>query len=393
MSTCIATLVSTLVVAASGGGDFTDLQTAVDAANEGDVLLVQPGTYGAFTTSKSLTILGPAAGPKPLVVGHSQVAGAQHFAVGGLALERLTVMDVPGHTTIDACSIHSPTQWGLGVFDCARVQVERCAIEADTAHFSQGPAAALLVQRSGLQLVDSTLVGPDSAQGELEYTDGGEGLLAVDSDVRVVSTHATGGRGGAFQGLFSLCEPGGSGFRAEGGALALQGIGHVAAGNAGGAGCAPGASILAADGAKVVYQGYLVADGVTEVGGADAVTSYGIPSMRLAGNDEPGKTRRLLVSAAHSQPVLLFGSLGSASLTVPGLEGLVGIDGAGIVYVGATLGQKLIKPSTVPFEMPPSLAGFEGLQLHIQGVAPLTYGVYDPSASALTNPVTLLVRY
>lgn len=123
------------------------------------------------------------------------------------------------------------------------------------------------------------------------------------------------------------------------------------------------------------------------------VTSYGIPSMRLAGNDLPGTTRRLLVSAGHSQPVILFGSFGSASLTLPGFEGLVGIDASNIVYVGATLGQQLIKPSTVPIELPPSLAGFEGLQLHIQGVAPLTLGVYDPSASALTNPVTLLVRH
>ncbi|MBI1380488.1 MAG: hypothetical protein GC161_05295 [Planctomycetaceae bacterium] len=393
MFSCIATLASTLVVAASGGGDFSELQAAVDAASDGDVLLVEPGTYGPFTTSKALTIVGPAAGPKPLVLGHSEVTGSRQFALGGLELERLTVRNVPGHTTIDACSIHSPTQWGLGVFDCNRVQVERCVIEADTAYHTQGQSAALLVEGSGLHLVDSTLTGPDSAAGEIDYTDGGQGLLAIDSDVRVVSSHAFGGRGGAFASLFSFCEPGGSGFRVQGGSLALQGIGHLSEGDVGGVGCAHGVSIYATNGALVVHQGYVLPDGVTVLNGAQVIESYGTPSMRLAGNDEPGKTRRLLVSAAHSQPVILFGSLGSASLTLPGLEGLVGIDSASIVYVGATLGQKLIKPSTVPFEMPPSLAGLEGVQLHIQGVAPLTYGVYDPSASALTNPVTLLVRF
>ena len=389
----LACTASTWVVDASGSGDFTDLQAAVDAAQDGDVLLVQAGTYGAFTMSKALTVLGPAAGPRPLVLGHSHVLGAQRFAFGGLELERLTVEDVPGHGEIDACTIHSPTQWGVGIFDCDRIQVERSTVEADTTYYSLGQGAALYVERSGVTVVASTLIGPDSAAGEAEYTNGGDGLFALDSEVRVVNSDALGGYGGSYQGLFSFCEGGGSAFHADGGSMALQGIGHLAAGNLGGSGCSHGSSIVAGSGAQVVQQGYELPDGLKQLDGGSIVASTWTPSMTLVGKDLPGTTRRLLVSASHSQPVFVIGSLGSSAFEVPGFEGLVGIDLSSIVYLGETLGQKIIAPSTVPFHLPPSFAGIEGTVLHLQAVAPLTPGVYDPSAGALANPVTLLVRF
>jgi len=48
---------STWVVDDSGGADFTTIQAAVDAASPGDVLLVQAGSYAAFTLDRDLSIL------------------------------------------------------------------------------------------------------------------------------------------------------------------------------------------------------------------------------------------------------------------------------------------------------------------------------------------------
>src|SRR6187402_1540088 len=46
------------VVDASGGGDFTTLQAAVNAAADGDTLLVRTGSYAGFLlTGKGLSIV------------------------------------------------------------------------------------------------------------------------------------------------------------------------------------------------------------------------------------------------------------------------------------------------------------------------------------------------
>ena len=52
---------ATIVVDASGQGDFTSLQAAIDAAREGDTIQVKAGTYdGGFVVDKSVSILGEA---------------------------------------------------------------------------------------------------------------------------------------------------------------------------------------------------------------------------------------------------------------------------------------------------------------------------------------------
>lgn len=40
------------------GGDFTTIQAAISAAQPGDRILVQPGSYGSFTLRKGPTIVG-----------------------------------------------------------------------------------------------------------------------------------------------------------------------------------------------------------------------------------------------------------------------------------------------------------------------------------------------
>lgn len=52
--------VSTWIVEDNGGPgvDFTQIQTAIDAAAPGDTLLVMPGNYTGFSLRKGMRILG-----------------------------------------------------------------------------------------------------------------------------------------------------------------------------------------------------------------------------------------------------------------------------------------------------------------------------------------------
>jgi hypothetical protein len=48
----------TLVVAASGGGSYTEIQPAIAAAAPGDIVLVRAGVYMAFTLDKGVRVIG-----------------------------------------------------------------------------------------------------------------------------------------------------------------------------------------------------------------------------------------------------------------------------------------------------------------------------------------------
>src|SRR5262252_218274 len=107
---------STWTVDDDGPADFPTISAAISAVAPGDVLFVMPGTYGAFTLYKPLTILGPGAGPRPLVLGRSTVT-ASSVTLAGLTLQGLTLSGVTGFASVDDCVIgHSSLSDFLGRF-------------------------------------------------------------------------------------------------------------------------------------------------------------------------------------------------------------------------------------------------------------------------------------
>ena len=80
-----------LIVDASGGGDYVDIQPAVDAAGQRDTLLVKAGTYGGFTISnKSLNLVADSVQP-PRVQGYA------------------TIADLPGGRDVSSSDVNSGT--------------------------------------------------------------------------------------------------------------------------------------------------------------------------------------------------------------------------------------------------------------------------------------------
>ncbi len=78
-----------LVVDALGGGDYTDLQAAVLAANSGDTLLVRSGDYGPFTIDAKALDIAAYEGATVRALGVSAVqslVSGQEVVLSGLEL-------------------------------------------------------------------------------------------------------------------------------------------------------------------------------------------------------------------------------------------------------------------------------------------------------------------
>src|SRR6187549_2878196 len=88
-----------------GPADFPDIASAVQTVPAGDTLLVEPGSYAAFTLGKRLTILGATGGARPHVTGRTEVAGAQRVELGGLHFDSLTLWSLPGSVVVDDCQL------------------------------------------------------------------------------------------------------------------------------------------------------------------------------------------------------------------------------------------------------------------------------------------------
>src|SRR4030095_5899711 len=82
----------------NGPADFASITAAVSSlfVQDGDTLLVEPGSYAAFTTSKDLAIVGNEGGAKPAVSGESHVDNVDSFTLAGLDLFELRVLGGAG---------------------------------------------------------------------------------------------------------------------------------------------------------------------------------------------------------------------------------------------------------------------------------------------------------
>ena len=82
---------TTWIVAASGGGQFTDIAAAHDAAAPGDTLLVRPGSYLGFhrDPAKGLRILGDSAAAVTVTspIWLANVPHGQQVHIGGLTID------------------------------------------------------------------------------------------------------------------------------------------------------------------------------------------------------------------------------------------------------------------------------------------------------------------
>ena len=109
------------IVAKDGSGQFSEIQPAVTASQNGDVIWVMPGAYGAVTLSqKTITILGAGAASTSVTSLRVEATPSGFASVSGLGVaEATTVANNLGTVVLRDC-----TGTVLAITNCPRVFVE-----------------------------------------------------------------------------------------------------------------------------------------------------------------------------------------------------------------------------------------------------------------------------
>ncbi len=204
-----------IVVDAAGGGAYTSIQPAVDAAVDGDILFVRAGTYAGFSiVDKSLVVsIDPPVGFDQVKV--DGVTEVRSLSPGKtVQLSFLTGKSLP----------YAPTSHALVVDNCqGHVRVQACRFTgipgSSSSNGADGTAGARVINSADVLFVGCQLFGGyaanvppcDGTGGTAFGGRGGDGLHATGSSVVVYDSLVRGGKGG--EGCFV------GGFGGDGGRL------------------------------------------------------------------------------------------------------------------------------------------------------------------------------
>jgi hypothetical protein len=175
-----------LIVDASGGGDFTELQAAVNASADGDTLLVRAGTYDAFTLdARALDVV---ADEQAVVTVMGTVYLRNLAASQEVVLSGLTLAD-GGFFGSAGC---------LNILDCAgQVRVVDTTVtgaDGGSSGFDVGAAACIVRRSSEVALFHCQLRGGRPGVDLCSNARGGAGLLVEQATVELFGVSAHGGR-------------------------------------------------------------------------------------------------------------------------------------------------------------------------------------------------------
>ncbi len=281
------------VLVVGAGSAYSDIQPAVDAARDGDAILVKTGTYSGFTIQDKSLVVVADAGAIVDVQGSVRVDG---LAAGRSAL-------------VAGIVVHGPSSQppGAGAFtashDAGALRLEDCTILGANG-FSTTPArtGVVLDTDADVALVACTVQGGFGARDAVDPRDGAPGESALSARSSAVAVHDSILRGGS----------GGDG---------NLGAGQVDAGDggAGGSACR-------------VEDGFVFLGGSELLGGAGGRGGDSGPclSNSYPGAGGPGGACVLVASAATPPPnVALLGNH-----PTPGTGGAGGQDTSGVDCYG-----------------------------------------------------------
>lgn len=359
-------LADVLVVDASGGGDFTYPMAAIDAAADGDTVLIRPGEYADFfLDGKGLYVVAETPGTVTIQAGIviEDLAAGQRAVLSGLVIqgnvaalpEALWVIDCAGSVRLEGCELSGADSWVLSLFGngndgafvagSSAVSFAHCTLQAGSANPGQVPCPqtldtyhggiGLAVKDSTVSLHACSLSGGQGGLGAgcLRAGTGGAGLHASTSSVYAAGSQIAGGLGGK---AFTACDCGGNG----GAALSLDASTADLLDVALTPGLPSPGSASGAPGATTELQGGATLDLLPGTAPAliapAAVTGSAAFSLTVGG--DPGD---LVVLAASTAPAWLYAPIlhGPLLLAFPlALNGLAlgPIDGSGTQVTALT---------------------------------------------------------
>ena len=199
-----------LVVDTGGPALFHQIQPAVDAALDGDTVLVKSGTYSGFSiVDKRLSVVADA-GHSVIVSGTVQVTNvaiSRDVVLAGLRVNGsghgLLLLNDAGSVRVQGCALNGNdfggiSLYGAQVVGCDDVAFASCVLQgALDAHWS---GAGLSMTGSHTAVYDCVLRGGQGFDGDCYLADdggdGGAGAIAIDSFLFASGSTFSGGSGG-----------------------------------------------------------------------------------------------------------------------------------------------------------------------------------------------------
>jgi hypothetical protein len=215
-----------LVVDAHAHGQFRQIQPAVDAALDGDAILVKTGIYPGFTvTAKGLSITADA-GHLVIVtspVGVVDVAASSTVLIAGLEIHSnsasvptLDLRNISGSVRIQTCTIRGFTASccvdgspAVGITSAVDAALDRCTLQggsgtclSSSCESATAGGSALVVESSQVALYDCILIG--GAGGDTTVSNcygspagtGGTSCIVTNGFLFASNTRVEGGTGG-----------------------------------------------------------------------------------------------------------------------------------------------------------------------------------------------------
>jgi hypothetical protein len=317
------------------------LQAAVDAAADGDILLLKPGSIDLGSTitidGKGLALIADGVGvPIGRIIVKNLPAGRQ------VTLRGLTI-GKPGQSST---TLHTGA---LEVRDCVGgIWIEDCVATAQPSPAGTfggtftGVSGALVEDSAAVVFLNSRLVGgAGSAEqpscvipGYAPASPGGEGLRVTGSTVVMHRGEATGGEGG--HDVSSSCPAGFQGEKGGPGMFVQSSIVHVAGASLLGADktpatSSPGSGLVVADAASSVsLRGSSVLAGIGPpvvddiVAPPDTVATFTAPprSVHVTSPRREGQPAQLVIDGQAGDLTALFIAFSGSALVVPGKQGV-----------------------------------------------------------------------
>ncbi len=406
---------SVVTVDDNGPANFASISAAVLGTQAGDVIVVEPGTYGPFVLDKRLSILGRAGQPHPKVTGATTISAGAGFTVAGLDFDDLAIHDVAMRGRLDDCRVN-PSELAdpfvLDITNCAELELSRLVI-----HGAKGASSPLTDGGTALRLSSSRAVitsceliggqggSPNPSHGA--GANGGAGLLLRSgSEATVVACSLVrGGESGYCYAGIATCHTdgrAGDAVRANGAIAFVRGgvDDHLEGGtfwpDYGGT---PGYAIDAIQSTAVQSGVSLVMScicnppapsPIAAPGGVVVTPAVAEPYLTVFGQDGAGLTKTIEIVGPSGAAALLFGSLTSNLVSAAPLGSPLWFGLPALVTIPLTT-QGTASPIALPVTMP-SATGIEGVTLELQAVFPGIPDALQPSKAFVSNPAFLIVR-